>query len=402
MGIAPIGVYGLQVQAVRSWLESGEVLIRRRPRRLTDGLPVPLQLQAIEADQLDDQKSITLANGGRIIQGVELDGTERISAYWLFPHHPGETVTDLIRSGQLSQRVRASQIAHLYNPERPGQVRGIPHLAPAVRRFRDLDDYEDAEIMRKKVEACVAGFIETDEGVDEETISGAVTDADGNRIDTLEPGLLAYLRGGKSITFNQPHTVGGYEAFKRAELQSIASAIGLTYELISGDLSKVNFSSIRAGIIEFRRMVRMLRARLVVPMLCVPIWRWFVESAVAAGELPAPLSGSLYDAYPVRWSQPRFEEVDRQKDANADRTELENGSLTFQDLCARRGEDWLDVLEEHAIVKAEAERLGIEIPGIPFYGASSTEDEEAEPEPEEAEPEEVEPEPETTDEEEAA
>ena len=44
---------GLQALIVRSLVESGEVLVRLRERRVEDGLPVPLQLQVLEADHLD-------------------------------------------------------------------------------------------------------------------------------------------------------------------------------------------------------------------------------------------------------------------------------------------------------------------------------------------------------------
>ena len=363
--VLPIGVYGLQSLAVRSWLESGEVLLRRRRRRPEDGLPVPLQVQVIEADQLDSLKSEELgASGARIVQGVEFDAIERIVAYHVRRNHPGEAAAGLRGISQDTSRVEAADVAHLFEPTRPGQVRGVPWLTPGMRRFRDLDSYEDAEIMRKRVEACVTAIVYGDE-LEEEGIAAKVTDANGNLVETLEPGLIAYARGGKEITFNAPSSVGGYAEFKRAEIQSIAASVGLTYELLSGDLSRVNYSSIRAGLIEFRRMVRQLRANVVIPMTCDPLWRWFVEAAVASGQLPMPPAGvSLEDAFPVRWSAARFEEVDRVKESSADEAELKNGTATLPQVLARRGEDWLDVLDEAERVKSEIEARGLSFPWL--------------------------------------
>ena len=374
-GPAPIGLYGLQALAIRSWLESGEVVLRRRRRRVEDGLAVPLQVQALEADQIDGGRNEATPNGGRIVQGVEFDPLDRPVAYHLLRVHPGESIVGLSDPTRATSRVLARDVAHLYSIERPGQVRGVPALTPAIRRFRDLDDYEDAELVRKKVEACLVGVVHSDEE-EEEGVAGKVTDANGDVVETMEPGLFAYARGGKQIAFNQPHSTGGYEGFKRAELQSIAVAVGLTYELLSGDLSKVNFSSIRAGLIEFRRQIRMMRAHYVEPLLLAPIWRWFVEAAVAAGELPAPIDGDLVEAYPVKWAMPRFEEVDRKKDADADLAELKAGTTTLADLLARKGLDWLEVLAEHAAVKEEAERLGLKLDSLPFYGTKPAGEEE--------------------------
>lgn len=366
----PLGIYGLQTLAVRSWLESGEVFVRRRLVE-SRASRIPLRLQVLECDQLDT--SITgpleaavkggLLPGVRVVQGIELDETETVLAYRFWRTHPGDRVATIQRDEVI--RVEAGEVAHLFEPGRPGQIRGVPWLTPGMRRFRELDSYEDAELMRKRVEACVSAFVYSDEP-EEEGITAKVVDSAGAIIETMEPGTIGYLRGGKKIEFNAPTSVGGYDSFKRAELQSIAAAVGLTYELLSGDLSRVNFSSIRAGLIEFRRLVRSLRTNLVVPMLCDPIWRWFIEAAVAAGELPLPPGARIEELYPVRWSPPRFEEVDREKDAAADLAELQAGTTTLPDVLARRGLDWLSVLDEHARVKEEVEARGLSFTSLPY------------------------------------
>ena len=75
---------------MRSLVESGEVLVRLRERRVEDGLPVPLQLQVLEADHLDSGKTEELRDGGFILQGIEFDALGRRRAYWLYPTHPGD------------------------------------------------------------------------------------------------------------------------------------------------------------------------------------------------------------------------------------------------------------------------------------------------------------------------
>ena len=66
---------GLQALIVRSLVESGEVLVRLRERRVEDGLPVPLQLQVLEADHLDSGKTEELRDGGFVLQGIEFDAS---------------------------------------------------------------------------------------------------------------------------------------------------------------------------------------------------------------------------------------------------------------------------------------------------------------------------------------
>ena len=53
--------------------------------------------------------------------------------------------------------------------------------------------------------------------------AGPLVDADGNRVEQFEPGLIAYARGGKDIRFNQPSATGGYGEYKRASLHTISA-----------------------------------------------------------------------------------------------------------------------------------------------------------------------------------
>ncbi|MGV8267783.1 phage portal protein, partial [Pseudomonas aeruginosa] len=49
--------YGLQHKVMEAIVEAGECLVRRRKRFSSDGLPVPMQLQVLEADFLDEARS---------------------------------------------------------------------------------------------------------------------------------------------------------------------------------------------------------------------------------------------------------------------------------------------------------------------------------------------------------
>ena len=83
--------YGLQTLLSNSLIESGEALCRFRPRYPGDLLTVPLQLQLLEPDHLDETfESVNPANGNPIRMGIEFDRIGRRVAYWLYRDHPGE------------------------------------------------------------------------------------------------------------------------------------------------------------------------------------------------------------------------------------------------------------------------------------------------------------------------
>src|ERR1700755_603201 len=134
--------YGLQRLVMRTVVESGEAIVRRRLRRTTDELDVNMQLQVLEPDYLDTSRDrITGVTGGPIIQGVEFDLIVNRIAYWIFPQHPGGLGPTAL---PVSQRIPAENILHIYDLERAGQVRGTSWFASVDVRLHGFVDFEDA------------------------------------------------------------------------------------------------------------------------------------------------------------------------------------------------------------------------------------------------------------------
>ena len=320
---------GLQTLAFREMVEAGEVLLRMRPRRDSDGLPVPLQIQMLEAEQLDASKTTDLPGGRRIVQGVEMDALGRRRAYWLLDGHPGDVGTVAGSGLGQSRAVPARNVAHMYEKQRQ-QTRGVPWGAPVMRTLRDLDQWREAEIVRKRAEASVAAIVMTDEAQIDAGIAPGVTNADDQLVETFAPGMIAYAHGGKDIKFNEPTQTSDQPAWLRAHLHILAAGYRVPYELLTGDLSQVNFSSIRAGLVEFRRMLETLQWQVIIPSLCQPVWDWFTQAAFDAGLLPRP-------DIAVAWQPPRFEAVDAEKDAKADIKAVRAGLMSLSQAIQRRG-----------------------------------------------------------------
>jgi lambda family phage portal protein len=343
--------------AVREMVEAGECFVRRRMRRAEDGLVVPLQLQALEADHLDESRtdSVRREGGGRTVRGIEYDSIGRRAAYWLFPDHPGD-ISAALSASRASVRVPAGDVIHLFRRDRV-QQRGVPWGAPVIRALRDLDDWTNAELVRKKTEACLVGIVTAADDA-EQGIAPSVVDSAGKVVEQFEPGLIAYARGAKDIEFNQPAAVAGVSEWLRAQLHIIAAGWCIPYELLTGDLSQVNYSSIRAGLVEFRRLVGAIQWQLVIPVFCQPVWDWFIESAWAAGLIPEPAAA-------VEWQPDGFEAVDPQKDATADLMEIRMGTKTLRQAIAQRGWNPDALLEEIARTNADLDRLGIVLDSDP-------------------------------------
>lgn len=341
-----LDIYGLQCLVLRSVVESGEVLVRRRRRLATDGLKVPLQLQVLEPDHLDTSRDIMqIAGGGSIQGGIEFDSIGRRKAYWLYPEHPGERGT--LRGLKDSAPVPASEILHVFRQDRPGQFRGVTWLAPAVVRLRDLDEFEDARLLQQKVAACFAGFIH-----DVDT-SGLVDKDEDDRppVEELEPGMLANLSAGKTITFAQPPTTEGYVDYVRFMLRAIACALGVSYEAFTGDYSGVNFSSGRMGWIEMSRTVETTRWKMLEPVFLTPMWGWFVQAAVIAGR---PIGNVT-----ATWTPPRREMIDPTKEVPMARDAIRAGLTTLSETLRENGQDPAKVFAERKKELDELDKLGL-------------------------------------------
>lgn len=339
---------GLQKLVMRTVVESGEVLIRRRPRRPDDGLTIPLQLQVLEPDYLDESRDGTI-EGARVIQGVEFDAIGRRTAYYLYRDHPGA-----LRGGyQTSERVPASDLLHVWRPRRPGQVRGVPWLAPVELRLRDLDDYEDAALMKQKVAACLA-VITTDPDGTAPPLgeASAPPGPTGLETDTLQPGAILNVAPGRQVTVVDPPRVSEHEAYARTVLRAIAAGIGITYEDLTGDYTGMPFSAARMSWLRHWMRVEDWRWRMLIPQFCDPVWQWFLE--VAAIVDPA----IDLDVRAI-WTAPPMPMVDPAAEARAYITAIRGGLMSWSEVLRSLGYDPQTHFAELAADKQVLDALGL-------------------------------------------
>lgn len=364
--------YGLQALACRAMLEGGECLIRLRPRRPEDGLSVPLQLQLLEPEHLPISLNTDLpATGGAsspgntVRSGIEFDKMGRRVAYHLYRSHPedGGLAPMSGHGGMDTVRIPAAEIVHLYRVLRPGQIRGEPWLSRALVKLNELDQYDDAELVRKKTAAMFAGFV-TRQNPEDNLMGEGATDADGIALAGLEPGTLQILEPGEDIKFSDPADVGGsYSEFLRTQFRAVAAAIGITYEQLTGDLTGVNYSSIRAGMLEFRRRCEMVQHGVLVHQLCRPVWAAWMKQAVLAGVLDAPGFARGGPArrrqyLAAKWVPQGWQWVDPEKEFKAMLLAIRSGLMSRSEAISANGYDAEDIDREIAADNQRADDLG--------------------------------------------
>lgn len=345
--------YGMQSLAAATIFESGSVLLRRRTRRVEDGLAVPMQIQALEPDHLDATRDSAFDNGNYRMGGIEFDPLGRRRGYWLFQVHPGETAVYSRNLGAQyqSQFVSAENVSHAFVVERPGQVTGVPWPSSVILKARELADYEEAELFRKKIEACNVGAVTQPGGIMGNPLapiapgapvgSGPGEQSGDPRPEQFEPGTFAYFRPGESVEFNDPKGNTAYPDYTKTHQRAIGAGVGVPYDKMTGDLSEANFSSLKAGSNQFEALMDSFRWITLIPRVCDPVLEWFFSAAEVAGVSPGKRS-----AY--QWQPPPYPEVDPMKEATARLIDVRSGVKTMREVIRSRGGDpdkQLDAIE---------------------------------------------------------
>lgn len=347
--------YGLQTLAVRAWLLSGEVFVRLRPRRLEDPLPVPLQAQVVEADlvpMFDADQWSGLQPGNVIRQGIELTPLGDRAAYWMLRAHPGDNPPAAVQPGTLV-RVPAQYVLHVYEPQRPGQLRGVSELAAVLARLRSVMNFDDAVLHRQEIANLFAMIVTRPPSVSQ--VRGDVSDAES--LPGILPGATIELEPGQDARFATPPGAGTeYAAFMRWQHLGLAAGAGVPYELLTGDLSNISDRTLRVVINEYRRHCEQRQWQIIIPMFCRPLRAAFADAALLAGRLtPA----EAIEARRVTWAPPRWQYIHPVQDVQAAQTEVEAGFRSRGSVIAERGEDPDEVDRERAADAARVAAAGL-------------------------------------------
>lgn len=332
--------------------ESGEVLVRKR---VDPSRKYPFCYQVLEADFLDDTilNYVSERPENIIIQGVEFDRDGLIVGYHLYENHPGSIHRPY--HSLRSKFVPANEILHIFDQERPGQVRGVPAASVVAVKAKDLDDYEDAQLMRQKIAACFTAFVHD--------ISADFDDCEDTSDDELasqvEPGLIEHLPPGKDVTLANPPSVENYSEFVISQLKAIASGLGVTYEAMASDYSNVNFSSGRMGWIEMGRNVKALQKRRMIDQFLDPIVDEFRRMIT--------IMGMMQNQFTAQHIPPRRELVDPTKEIPAMIRSVRAGFDTRADVIESLGRDAKVVTDKWIKDKETIDQNGLIFDSDPRY-----------------------------------
>lgn len=319
----------------------GEFLVRMIRGRGEFGL----QLQVLNVDRLDTSMNRAATPGNNaIVMGVEIDQYLAPVAYWL--------ITSMTPTQRQHERVPADEIIHRFIPIEDEQTRGVPWLHAAMRRLHDLNGYREAAVIAARIGASKMGFFTSPDGQPHTGEAGEGASA-GDFITEVAPGEFDVLPTGYDFkTFDPTYPHDQFGAFCKEAVQGIASAAGVSYPSLASNLEGVNFSSIRAGVLEERDEWMVIQNWFITAFL-VPVYEAWLELALMRGAITLPSGSPLPAAKKAKyldhqWQGRRWQWVDPLKDINAAVVAINNRLASPQQIAAQSGRDIEEVVDDIA------------------------------------------------------
>lgn len=328
----------LQELVLESVARDGEALVWIR--RGTQFGKYAFQLQVLDADHLDENFSITAANGNKIFQGVELNDFGRPVAYHIWQKNPSDA--GVVASDHWNNRIRveAADMLHIFDQERCSQVRGYPWITSAMTALHHIGKYRETELISARVAACKqvvyqqenqnANFEGDDDAVDE----------DGFMPSELSPGSIEVLPFGmtaKAIDWNSPNSSFG--EFQKTVLRGAAAALNVSYNSLASDLESVNYSSARFGGLEDQAQYRSIQ-RWFINAFVKPVYEEWLKVQLLTNLWALNIPENKFEKFnTVRYHPRSWQSVDPVKDMNADVIAIMASLTSYSDVINKSGRD---------------------------------------------------------------
>jgi len=295
---------------------------------------IKLDIRPIECDMVESWTS-SLAKENEI-DGIRFDEDGNPSQYRVLKNHPGDYRA--LKSTGAGDWIPAKYVMHLFREDRPGQVRGVSELTPALSLFGVLRKFTMSVLEAANRAAEISAIMQTDLVPDSMAAELAdpvtIIEAQRNAIVSLPEGWkLAQLKA------EQPTTT--YAMFKAEIVNEIARALNIPYNVAAGNSSGYNYASGRLDHQTYDRALEIDRHDAATIILDRVYAEWLAEYSTRHSMTDA--DRAIIASH--EWHFAGRGHVDPNKEANADDTRLKNGTLTHAAYYAKQGKDWK---REHA------------------------------------------------------
>lgn len=319
------------------------------------GIPVTLDVRLIEPDQVADPAYNPVLNATGD-DGIVCDADGDVIAYRVLKNHPGDT--RVFQTGEATT-VDARNMIHWFRPDRPGQLRGVTSLAPALPIAAQLRRFSAAVLTAAEVAAMLAGVLELPDG----TLDNPSENPTYETMDTIElvRGMLLTVPGGGKVSqFKPEQPTTNYEMFVAAKLREMGRSINMPFGKVAGDHSRYNYSSGRMDDAPYWSEREIHRQGMEAKGFRPTLFKWFDFAKHVIPGLIA-FEGKWW-SLPHRWQYDARPVTDGVKDATTDEMNLTNGSDTLESISSRDGTTVEDLIASRKRTKQLFEEAGLPLP----------------------------------------
>ncbi|RDC68491.1 phage portal protein [Rhodovulum sp. 12E13] len=343
---------------VRDVATRGEIFSWIRDRTMDDVdrgmVAVPFQVQLIPSEQVPLSKplAVDIQEGSDFRSGILFRGPGQRDAYVFLRRHP--------RNGTLEGFTRddyavvpSSSVLHVFQQREPGQIRGEPWLVRSLIRLHELDEYLDAELVKKKFTSKMTTFYKAPQI----EVSGAeLIQEEGGEVEEVEDefvperydaGAQITIPPGWEIETPRPHEVGSdFSSYIRQVVMEACMAAHAPYELVTGDFSQTAERALRYYNKAIYEPVLTARRQMVEHRFIKPIFREFVRRAYVAGLWTPPDGETWQDYAEVEWSWQPIPHLQPAQEMNAKTAAIKSNLQSFSGAIRELGRDPDEVAQE--------------------------------------------------------
>jgi capsid protein len=345
---------------MRTFFVDGEgIAVATTSRKLPTA--VKLSFKNVESEMLTTPLEFSADED--VKDGIRFDDEDEPQTYYFLNRHPGDA---RLSSDLTPKPIDAEYVCHLFDPERPGQVRGYSQFAGSVQPLADVRRYGRAVIGAAETAANIVGTLESelDEGSDgdEDVEAGKPWE----EIELPRKGFLTTPAGvtAKAFTASQPTTT--YEAFKDTNVADAGRGPGLPRNLALGNSKDANFSSAKLDHLIYWLLVAVIQDDVGIEVCDWILGLWLDEATLASPELVADI-GTL-EEYPHTWLWGGRESENIVDEANAFTALYDKAAITLAEWYGRRGMDWREQVKQWGVEQAELAKLRPAAPPSPPMG----------------------------------
>ena len=328
----------MQWHAVIDWHREGEALFRLLPGFGYPENPFAFSLARLRPDQLALEYSFEMPNGEKVYNGVHVNQWGRVRGYWFYTV---QLATGIWSGDKIY--IPADEIVHIYEEDYEGQTRGFPLVACVLRSIKMLYGYDEAELIKARLQAMNTGTWEQKDGaVDPDTMADPEDEDTRSQLEqTWEPGQDRIAPAGFTYTrdpITAPNSV--YPAYHMELVRRIAGGLETAYHSLANDPSNVNMNAGRLASLEDRESWKVKQHMLQVMMLG-PIFsrpRGWLTMYLTSGMSPLPFSKrARFDA--AEWRGRRWPAYDLNGEIAWNEWAVKHAITTDTAIAAESGEN---------------------------------------------------------------